>query len=258
MEMFKPTGNDDFVNLITELIALPDDALNADRVESIIGAMNGAITAKQREEIIVELVKGMEQHPEDDVIDILKQSSAELVEELGDASQEKKKLISSIFDILIGIAEEAKERVGGTATTIQFELCREGAKLPTYAHDTDAGCDIYAPEDIVIPAGALGFKVDTGLKMAMKPGWKMLIYPRSGLSMKTGLRISNNVGVVDALYRDSVGVLFDNLAKEDYTIHAGDRIAQFVLEPVHQFKGEVVESVEGLYGDRLGGFGSTN
>lgn len=58
-------------------------------------------------------------------------------------------------------------------------------------------------------------------------------------------------------FRNEIGVLFDNLAKEDYTIHAGDRIAQFVLEPVHQFKGEVVESVKGLYGDRQSGFGGT-
>lgn len=201
MEMFKPTGNkeiDDFMNLITEIITIPDDILTQDRVESVIGAMNGAITEKQREEIIVELAKNMELHPEDDIVAAFKESADNLLEEIGEVSTEKANLIRAIFDILIGLAEEAQERVGVCATIVQFELCREGAKLPTYAHDTDAGCDIYAPEDVVIPAGALGFKVDTGLKMAMKPGWKMLIYPRSGLSMKTGLRISNSIGLIDS------------------------------------------------------------
>lgn len=258
--IFNPTGNkevDDFMNLITEIVAIPDDALNADRVESIIGAMNGAITEKQREQVIVELAKKMEQHPEEDTVEVFKETRDALLEELDSVSKEKQTLISGIFDILVSLAEEAKDRAGNYATVVKFELCREGAKLPTYAHDTDAGCDIYAPEDVVIPAGALGFKVDTGLKMAMRSGWALMIYPRSGLSMKTGLRISNSIGCCDCQYRDEIGVLFDNLAKEDYTIHAGDRIAQFVLEPVHQFKGEMVESVEGLYGDRKSSFGGT-
>lgn len=256
--IFNPTGNkevDDFMNLITEIVALPDDALNADRVESIVGAMNGAVTEKQREEVIVELTKKMEQHPEEDVVKVFKETKEALLEELGSLSNEKQTLVSAIFDILVSFAEEAKDRAGNYATVVKFELCREGAKLPTYAHDTDAGCDIYAPEDITIPAGTLGFKVDTGLRMAMRPGWSLMIYPRSGLSMKTGLRISNSIGCVDCMYRNEISILFDNFAKEDYVIHAGDRIAQFVLEPVHQFKGEVVESVEGLYGDRNGGFG---
>lgn len=201
LDIFKPTGNtelEDFTNLITEIVALPDEVLDADRVESIVGAMNGAITAKQREQVIIELVKGMEEHPEDDVIAALTEAKNGLLEEIGEVSNEKKTLITSIFDILISMGMEAQERVGNYATVVKFELCREGAKLPTYAHDTDAGCDIYAPEDITIPAGALGFKVDTGLKLAMRPGWALMIYPRSGLSMKTGLRISNSIGLIDS------------------------------------------------------------
>lgn len=260
IDIFKPTGNkeiDDFMNLLTQIVALPDEALNGDRVDSLIGAMKGSITEKQREQVVLELMKQMEASPNENFIATLEETSAGLLEELGDISSEKKMVITAIFDVLISLCEEAKKRAGNYATVVKFELCREGAKLPTYAHDTDAGCDIYAPEDVVIPAGALGFKVDTGLKMAMKPGWALMIYPRSGLSMKTGLRISNSIGCCDCQYRDEIGVLFDNLAKEDYTIHAGDRIAQFVLEPVHQFKGEVVESVEGLYGDRKSSFGGT-
>lgn len=260
MEMFKPTGNkeiDDFMNLITEIVALPDDVLTPDRVESVIGAMNGAITEKQREEIVVELAKNMELHPEEDAVAAFKTSADELLEELGDISTEKTNLIRAIFDILTKLAEEAQERSGVCATVVQFELCYEGAKLPTYAHDTDAGCDIYAPEDVVIPAGTLGFKVDTGLKMAMKPGWELQIRPRSGLSMKTGLRISNSPATIDADFRNEIGVLFDNFSKEDYTIHAGDRIAQFVLSPVYHFKAQQVDSVEGIGGDRKSGFGGT-
>lgn len=259
-DLFKPTGNtefDDFMNLITEIVAMPDEALNAERVEATVGAMRGSITAKAREQVVIELSKAMAASPDEDVVSLLRQSAEEIIEELDGVSNEKQTLIREIFNILAELAEEAATRVGIYDTVIEFELAKEGAKLPTYAHDTDAGCDIYAPEDITIPAGALGFKVDTGLKMAMKPGWAMLIYPRSGMSMKTGLRISNSIGLIDCSYRDSVGVLFDNFAKEDYTIHAGDRIAQFVLTPVHQFKGNVVESVANIGENRNGGFGSS-
>lgn len=260
IDFFKPTGNseiDELTNLITDLVAMPDEALDTDKVDSIIGAMNGAITPKQREEVIVEFVKHMEQHPNEDVITPLKESIQSLYEELESLSQEKIRLIQAIFDIIIQMAEEAQERVGNGATVVQFELYRESAKLPTYAHDTDAGCDIYAPEDVVIPAGTLGFKVDTGLKMAMKPGWELQIRPRSGLSMKTGLRISNSPATIDADFRNEIGVLFDNFSKEDYTIHAGDRIAQFVLSPVYHFKAQQVDSIEGIGGDRKSGFGGT-
>jgi dUTP pyrophosphatase len=132
-----------------------------------------------------------------------------------------------------------------------------GAVAPHYVHDTDAGMDIYANEDILIPAGARGVVVKTGLKCAIPEGWQLAIRPRSGMSKKTPIRISNCVGTIDSGYRDEIGVLVDNLSDSDYTIANGDRIAQFVVEKVYKAKWKTVEDVTTIGGNRNGGFGST-
>ena len=61
-------------------------------------------------------------------------------------------------------------------------------------------------------------------------GWVMKIYPRSGLSLKTGLRFLNCTGIIDAGYRGEVRILLGNVDANDYEIKVGDRIAQMELE----------------------------
>ncbi len=60
-------------------------------------------------------------------------------------------------------------------------------------------------------------------------------------------------------YLGSIGVLFDNLSGKDYTIKAGDRVAQFALKPVYTFDVEEVENVEDWKQSDRGnaGFGSS-
>lgn len=164
----------------------------------------------------------------------------------------------AIEGIKIGFMTAVEEYEKELKPVIYFELIHENAKVPTYAHETDAGADIYAIEDQEIPAGARGVKVRTGLKMAIPEGWQIAIRPRSGLSAKTNLRISNQIGTIDASYRGEVMVLFDNIGPTSYTIRAGDRIAQCIFEPVTHFNAEVVPTVASIGNDRGGGFGSTD
>lgn len=132
-----------------------------------------------------------------------------------------------------------------------------GAVIPHYVHDTDAGMDIYANEDILIPAHAYGVLVKTGLKCAIPEGWQLAIRPRSGMSKKTPIRLSNCVGTIDSGYRDEIGVLVDNISDIDYTINNGDRIAQFIVEKVYKGKWDIVEDVSTIGENRGGGFGSS-
>ena len=127
----------------------------------------------------------------------------------------KIRIINKVFEMLGDIINEAIEKFLGHDTVVYFELIREGAKLPEYAHETDAGADVFAPEDITIPAYRLGYKAPTGFKMALAPGWEMQVRPRSGLSYKTSLRVSNAPGTIDEGYRDEVGILFDNFSDQD-------------------------------------------
>lgn len=138
-----------------------------------------------------------------------------------------------------------------------IELCHPDAKIPTYAKEGDAGMDIYALEEIIIyPKETVVVK--TGLKVAVPNGYEIQIRPRSGLSLKTPLRIPNSPGTIDSGYRDEVGIIIENTALEQtYTVKKGDRIAQMVLQKVPMIDWKECQDI-GIYGkDRGGGFGSS-
>lgn len=248
------------LDLIEEIIELPDEAIDQNQVEVILGMIRGGITSKMREESVVALLDEMKTKPYSEckeMIEVMSETANALIEELGVTNEDKQNLIRGIFGIFTELAQEAFERLEGYDTIVHFQLVHPNAKIPTYAHDTDAGADVYAPEDIIIAPHARGQMVDTGFKMAMAPGWYMAVCPRSGLSYKTTMRIANTPGTIDADYRNNVGILIDNLSDETIVIHAGDRIAQFVLHPVYRFKGVVTDDVNQIGENRGGGFGST-
>ena len=139
---------------------------------------------------------------------------------------------------------------------IPIELCRDGAVLPHYRHATDGGMDITCPAAQEIPAGATVI-VPTGLKVAVPEGWMLLVFPRSGLSATSGLRVANSPGLIDAGYRDEVGIILHNTGSDPYAIPAGARIAQFVLVRRTIVAFLPTDSVAEIGANRGGGFGHT-
>jgi len=172
---------------------------------------------------------------------------------------------------------------------IRVERCRADARLPRYAHPGDAGMDIFAAEEALIPPGHTVL-IPTGLKFAIPPGYELQIRPRSGISLKTALRIPNSPGTIDSGYRDELGIIYANTClppgisgidalrelDKDYSslpvcdldnpfvgvpcvyrIRKGDRIAQMLLAAVPAMEFVEVESVLGYGADRHGGFGSS-
>ena len=140
---------------------------------------------------------------------------------------------------------------------IFVEKCRESAVLPCYAHPDDAGMDIYAAETVVIAPGTTAL-VPTGLKMAIPDGFELQVRPRSGLSLKTALRVPNAPGTVDAGYRNEISVIVWNSSPtEPITVNRGDRIAQFILARVPMAAFTEVDNVASIGVDRGGGFGSS-
>lgn len=166
----------------------------------------------------------------------------------------KKEFLQSVFDPAI----EALSAETLYDALVHIQTLDVNALLPEYAHYGDAGADIYALEETIIKAHSRGNMVRTGIAVSIPKGWMLTIRARSGLSYKTGLRISNGVGTIDSGYLDEIKVLFDNISDEDYVIKAGDRIAQFVLEKVNVIRWEYVEDVKNIGNDRGGGFGSTD
>lgn len=140
--------------------------------------------------------------------------------------------------------------------TVYIEICREDVKLPQYANLFDAGMDISAAEDVkLFPTKTV--IVPTGLKVAIPEGYEIQVRPRSGLSLKTPLRIANAPGTIDTLFRDEIGIIVTNTDSAFYNIKKGDRIAQLVLNEIPRIRWEQVDNITTIKGNRGGGFGST-
>ena len=128
--------------------------------------------------------------------------------------------------------------------------------LPAYAHPGDAGADLRAAEEVVLPPGGRA-TVGTGLAVAVPDGYAAFVHPRSGLASRHGITVVNAPGTIDAGYRGEVRVVLLNTdPAEPFTIRRGDRIAQLVVQPVAQARFLDVDQLPGTpRGD--GGFGST-
>jgi dUTP pyrophosphatase len=103
------------------------------------------------------------------------------------------------------------------------------AVLPSYAHSHDAGMDLYALEPTSILPGERT-TVGTGIAMQIPQGYVGLIWDKSGLSTKLGLKVLG--GVIDAGYRGEVRVGLINLGKETIQLEAGQKIAQMLIQKV--------------------------
>ena len=127
------------------------------------------------------------------------------------------------------------------------------AKVPTYAHATDAGMYMYAAAAVTIPAHERVL-VSTGIAMAIPEGYVGLIWDKSGIATKRG--VTTLAGVVDAGYRGEVQIALYNTTEETVTFAAGEKVAQMVIQPVLQ--PELIEVDELEQSERgKGGFGST-
>lgn len=198
-----------------------------------------------------------------DTIDFLSQPKIDFLKEITILS------INKIAEYM-GLAD--------SLVTIPCEL-GAGVKLPSYAHDTDAGMDIYSPSEYTIAPGETVI-IPTGIKAAIPEGYALLIQPRSGQSIKTKLRVANTPGLIDSGYRDEIGVIVENIEPpfkdidyefddngeihiksilhgEAYTIAEGQRFAQMRLVRVPKANFVQVSSVSEVGEDRGGGFGSS-
>ena len=151
---------------------------------------------------------------------------------------------------------------------IRFKKLHPDATIPKYATPGASGFDLVALEDTVIEAGKTVL-VKTGLAVDVGSGYELQVRPRSGLSLKTFLRVANAPGTVDSDYRGEICVIITNTWNEAHRtqgwyvpnedlafIKKGDRIAQGVICAVEQAEIEVVEDLDDT--DRgAGGFGST-
>lgn len=128
----------------------------------------------------------------------------------------------------------------------------EGAKMPTRAHSTDAGLDLYARKTQIVSAKESA-KFDTGVHIELPAGTVGMLKSKSGLNVKHGL---TSEGVIDVGYTGSIVVKLYNNSGYDYRVEKGDKISQLVIMPILTPELELVESLEETdRGDN--GFGSS-
>lgn len=206
-------------------------------------------------------------------------------------------LSASKRDFLKGIVTATYNSVAGAegiakkTINIPIEFCHPDAKMPAYAHLSDAGMDVYALEEITINPGETKL-IPLGIKVAVPLGYELQVRPKSGRCLKTKLRVANTPGTIDSGYRDEVGVIIENVDPpiraihprerviseyndgsktieqlpitagdiefgSSYTIGKGEKFAQLVLNEIPKVAWVKVESVANTGENRGGGFGST-
>lgn len=127
-----------------------------------------------------------------------------------------------------------------------------GAHMPERAHDTDAGIDIKAMGEHVIPA--YGSRViKTGVHVQLPHGYAGLFVSKSGLNVKQNV---TSTGLIDEGYTGELIVKLYNHGRASYVVHDGDKITQLVIIPVAYEGLDVVDSLDASERGE-GGFGST-
>ena len=150
---------------------------------------------------------------------------------------------------------------------VRIKKLSELAVIPSYAKDGDAGMDVIATS--IISDTPTQITYGLGIALEIPYGFVGLVFPRSSIR-KTGLQLSNSVGVIDSGYRGELQATFNKLfggeamydemkVKEiqpnDF-YKVGDRIAQIMIIPHPPIEFEEADKLSDTERGE-GGFGST-
>ena len=149
---------------------------------------------------------------------------------------------------------------------VKIKKLYEDSVLPTKAHATDAGYDLYAHSKVFDNDGNVVY--GSGVAMEIPQGYVGLVFPRSS-NAKKDLILSNSVGVIDSGFRGEISFKFKPCAKfdeyhltwlkdakESTLYKEGDRIGQIIIMPYPEIEFvEVDELSDSDRGD--GGYGSS-
>lgn len=248
-----------FIDIIKQVMELPEEGLTLETMNIINDMIKDSVSEIQTQQAVQEVIKSFKNFnfSKGEARENIRQTIQALngLIDAYDPSEKKRSIIQKIFSPLTIVFEAAIEQYMSHDFILPMSL-EEGAREPTYAHDTDAAADLYAAQDMVLAPHSLSNMVNTGVRLELPEGWMAVILPRSSMGAKTGLRLSNSAGIIDSDYRGPLGVLYDNVSDSEYKITAGDRIAQLLVLPSYRFKAKIVDSVnETERGE--GGFGSS-
>ncbi len=279
-------GNDeaDGLTVLGAILAMPDEQFEVVK-PTLLNSIESTFNAPEAKIAFAQMLnqQGLKVEDFSGNLDNLIAAVDELAVEGAELSESKKDLLRFVFTTFVNTIEQSN-MVSHRVITIPIELCREDAKLPTYATDGSAAMDIYSPEEYTIGPGEY-IIIPTGLKVNIPIGYALLIQPRSGMSRKTKLRVANTPGLIDSDYHEEIGVIIENIdppikdadvmwagaASEllgatpemanlygsSFTIGKGERFAQMRLVEVPLVNWLQVNSLGTFENDHGAGFGST-
>lgn len=137
---------------------------------------------------------------------------------------------------------------------LKFKALGPDATLPTRGTPGSAGYDLYVTNDVLVPCNDC-IKAHTQIAVELPEGTVGLIFPRSGLATKMGVRLANCVAVIDSDYRGELMIpLYSDSGA--VSINKGERVAQLVIVPCFTPEPEFVDELSDTIRNN-GGFGST-
>ena len=257
-ELFAGVPNRDGFDAMMQFVQLPNeqfDQMWPSFKESFMEIIKSEKFQKEQKEALT-LVPGVTS----ETLKEEKEYYEEIIHDISqepDLSENKKEFFIILFNALADIHEQLLIS-GRTQVEVKITKLNQDAIIPQYAHPTDAGADVCAIEETKIEAGETKI-VKTGIAVAIPAGYEIQIRPRSGLSLKSGLRIANAPGTIDADYRGEIGIIMTNTKDIPYVIDKGMKIAQLVIAPTPMIKWNEVATMEELGTTERGegGFGST-
>lgn len=129
------------------------------------------------------------------------------------------------------------------------------AIIPNFAHEDDAGMDLYSIEETIIPPNETKL-IKTGISIQLPKNTEAQVRPRSGLALKHSITVLNSPGTIDEGYRGEIGIILINHGKVDFKVEKNMKIAQMVIKPTYKVQ---IQEVDELNNSNRGsgGFGST-
>ncbi|MGK7921541.1 MAG: dUTP diphosphatase [Trichodesmium sp.] len=138
---------------------------------------------------------------------------------------------------------------------VKIKKLDESAIIPFYAHQGDAGLDLFSIDELTINPGESKL-IHTGISIELPSGTEAQIRPRSGLALKHQITVLNTPGTIDETYRGEIGIILINHGKHSFQVTKGMKIAQMVIASVLSVKVEEVAQLSTTERD-ISGFGST-
>ena len=182
---------------IAGIMSLPDDLFDIISEQFIIELNNQLRSDENRKELLK--IANINNIKIEDIPKFLDEMYKSIDDAFKDFPENRKiflkRIVSDIFNSIVDFNDELTSSI-----LIPIEFCNKNARMPIYAHETDAGLDIYSTEDINISPGET-ILIKTGLKVAIPVGYELQVRPKSGISLKTKLRVANTPGLIDSMRR---------------------------------------------------------